>query len=129
MGLYTAILEAHAWDGGTVHQGIDIIYIFHYVQARTDGLPCNAEMAEQANNIEKRLGINIIDLIRTERQLGFGFVLGAISHGSNYGQSANSPQTLYIAMRLCSEFDILSVGITLFELIERSPLVAKRSPF
>ena len=39
MGLYTAILEAHAWDGGTVYQGIDIIYIFGDVQARTDGCP------------------------------------------------------------------------------------------
>ena len=126
MDVYTVILEAHSWYGETVQQGIDIIYIFGDVQARTDGLFCNAEMAEQANNIENRLGINIVDLIRTQRHLGIGFASGVVFHGSNYSQSVHYPQILDIAMRLCSEFDILFVGIILFE---RSPLVAKRSPF
>jgi len=124
MDVYTVTLKAHAWHGETVQQGIDIIYIFGDVQARTDGLFCNAEMAEQANNIENRLGINIVDLIRTQRHLGIAS--GVVFHGSNCSQSVYYPQLLDIAMRLCSEFDILFVGIILFE---RSPLVAKRSPF
>lgn len=83
----------------------EIININELMKPQNDAFLSNAEIAEQANDLEKRLGVNIVDLIRTDRHLGIDFVSGANFHRSYYGDSANYRQTLDIALRLCTAFE------------------------
>jgi hypothetical protein len=87
----------------------EIVDVMKMMKPREKNLPGNSQIAEQANGIERRLGVNIVDLIRTDRHLGIGFVTGADFHTSAYGESANYPQTLDIALRLCAGFEDLTV--------------------
>jgi len=70
-------------------------------------LPGAGELARQANELERRLGVNLVDAIRTDRHLGNRFVTGAKYHHSRYGASANFAQSLDIGLRLCREYEQL----------------------
>jgi len=83
----------------------EIVYVSDLLEPRTDNLPSSFEIAKQANELEKRLGINIVDVIRTDRHFGVDFVPGANFHRSYMGDSTNYPQTLDIALRLCAVFE------------------------
>lgn len=70
-------------------------------------LPTSAELASSANDLEMRLGVNLVDAIRTDRHVGIGFVSGTVFHRSDYGLSISFPQCLDVGLRLCAAFENL----------------------
>ena len=57
-------------------------------------------LAEEAGAMERRIGMTVTELIRTDRMLGMGYVNGARFPNSRYGRALSRPQTVAIAVRL-----------------------------
>jgi hypothetical protein len=70
-------------------------------------LPDAAEIARQAQDVQSRLNINLLDVLRTDRHLGIDFVTGARFMRSKFGLSHNHSQNLDILLRLFSLFEEL----------------------
>ena len=66
-----------------------------------------AEIAARAAELEERYGVNLIDLMRTDRHLGIDFVTGADFMRSRFGMSHDYPQTMELLLRICDRFEKL----------------------
>lgn len=87
-----------------------IIDIEPWLSARPKSeLPDASEIARQAQDIQSRFDINLLDVLRTDRHLGIDFVTGAHFMRSKFGLNHNHSQNLDMLLRICSYFeDILS---------------------
>lgn len=57
-------------------------------------------LAEEAGAMERRVGMTVTELIRTDRMLGMDYVIGARFPESRYGRVLSHSQTVAIALRL-----------------------------
>ena len=57
-------------------------------------------LADEAGAMERRIGMTVTELIRTDRMLGMGYVNGARFPESRYGWAVSHTQTVAIALRL-----------------------------
>lgn len=65
------------------------------------------KLADEATAIERDYGVNLTELIRTDRMLAMGFVNGAWFPDSIYGRTLTYPHTVDIATRLWRYFEDL----------------------
>ena len=80
----------------------DIVFFDPLLQPRAEPeLPSLAALAEQAAGLERRLGVNALDLLRSDRHLGIGFVTTADFHGSPYADAMDYRKSMDVALRLC----------------------------
>lgn len=103
----------------------EIIEVEDWLRPRpiTD-LPSAKTLADAANALERRLRVNIVDAIRTDRHLGIDFVTGSVFPRSRYGTSAGFGQTLDIALRLCAGFEQLLNQYRPFALLSSASPIA-----
>ena len=62
------------------------------------------ELARSAQEVESELGLNLLDIIRTDRHIGIGFVSGGLFMRSRYARGVAYPQAVDLAARLCRFF-------------------------
>ena len=97
--------EAHDFDPAAF---AEIVAVEDWLRPRSKADLLSAEaMAEAANTLERRLGVNIVEMIRTDRHIGANFVTGAVFPRSRYGTSADFGQSLDIGLRLSAGFEQL----------------------
>lgn len=65
-------------------------------------VPPLAALAEQAAELERRLGVNVLEVIRSDRHIGVGFVASADFHGSAYARGMDYRRSVDLALRLCA---------------------------
>ena len=63
-------------------------------------IPSSEELSIQARLLEKRHSFSVVDVIRSDRHLGNGFVSGAEYAYSSYGQLCNYDQSIDIVLRV-----------------------------
>lgn len=68
-------------------------------------LPSAREIANEAKQLKKRCGVNLLDILRTDRHLGIDFVTGADFMRSKFGKSHNYLQSIDMLLRLCHKFE------------------------
>jgi len=64
-------------------------------------------LAEQVRQVEQRLGINLLDILRTDRHFGIGFVTGARFMRSTVGSSIDYGNSIAIVLQLVHYFEAL----------------------
>jgi len=83
----------------------EVVEIGDAMEPRQAGsLPAPAELAQWAQRVETELGVSLLDIIRTDRHLGIGFVSGGSFMRSRYANGLGYPQTVDLAGRLCQFF-------------------------
>ncbi len=76
-----------------------LIDIEPHIMPRADIAP-TATLAGRVHELEHRLGFKLLESIRSDRHLGYGFVVGAEYPRSRYGVATSFDQSLDIAVRL-----------------------------
>ena len=80
---------------------LEVVVTEPYLALRSvEELPPPGELAERAVSLEKRHGVSFLEIIRTDRHLGMGFVPNISFPRSAYGKDATYAQTIDLICRL-----------------------------
>lgn len=83
----------------------EIIEVLPHLRARPKPvIPKPAELTARLSQLEERYGVNLIDVIRTDRHFGIGFVSGCRFLRSRMARAVDYEQSLDIVARLIDVF-------------------------
>ena len=95
----------YKWDSDAFSEIIDLES--HIRPRPASELPSAGDLAGRAAVAEQSLSVPILDLIRTDRHVGRGFIVGAQTMRSIYSESTSYPAATDIVIRLTDVFRAL----------------------
>lgn len=72
-----------------------------------EAAPPPGEIAERTADLERRTGLNLIDIMRTDRHLGIDFVTGSKFMRSRYGVAHDYARTMTLLLRMVASLEEL----------------------